>query len=196
MSLQNSSPLKTNTWNALENHFQEIRTQSMKQMFQEDGSRAEKFTIEWNDFLVDFSKNRITNKTLELLLKLAEEMQLKSAISSYFGGEIINRTEDRAVLHTALRASDDAVIKVDGTNVIPEIVDVKAKIKNFTHEVTTGIRKGYTGKAFTDIVNIGIGGSDLGPAMVVEALQYYQNHLNVHFISNIDGDHVQELLKK
>ena len=196
MALDNSSPLKTASWKALENHFNEMHTKSMKQMFQEDASRAEKFSIQWNDFLVDFSKNRITDETLKLLLNLADEMQLKSAISSYFDGETINKTENRAVLHTALRASDDANIKVDGTNVIPEILEVKTKIKNFTNEITTGIRKGFTGKNFTDVVNIGIGGSDLGPAMVVEALQYYQNHLNVHFISNIDGDHVQELLKK
>lgn len=196
MALANSSPLKTASWKALEKHFNEIHFQTMKQMFQEDASRAEKFSIQWNDFLVDFSKNRITEKTLNLLLNLADEMQLKKAISSYFEGETINKTEDRAVLHTALRASDDAVINVEGTNVVPEILEVKTKIKNFTHEITTGIRKGFTGKQFTDVVNIGIGGSDLGPAMVVEALQYYQNHLNVHFISNIDGDHVQELLEK
>jgi glucose-6-phosphate isomerase len=196
MALANFSPLKTASWNALENHFKVIKSHTMKQMFRDDASRAEKFSIQWNDFLVDFSKNRITDETLKLLLNLAEEMQLKGAISSYFEGEVINKTEDRAVLHTALRAPDAAVIKVDGTNIIPEIVEVKIKIKNFTHEITTGIRKGFSGKPFTDIVNIGIGGSDLGPAMVVEALQYYQNHLNVHFISNIDGDHVQELLKK
>ena len=196
MSLDNFSPLKTNSWKELETHFQEVYLQTMKQMFREDSSRADKFSIQWNDFLVDFSKNRITDETLNLLLNLADEMQLKNAISSYFEGEAINKTEDRAVLHTALRASDDAVIKVDGTNVIPEILEVKAKIKNFTNEIVNGIRKGYTGKAFTDVVNIGIGGSDLGPAMVVEGLQFYQNHLNVHFISNIDGDHVQELLKK
>lgn len=196
MALDNSSPLKTASWKALEKHFNEIHLQPMKQMFQEDASRAEKFSIQWNDFLVDFSKNRITDETLNLLLKLADEMQLKNAISSYFEGETINKTEDRAVLHTALRASDNAVINVEGTNVVPEILEVKTKIKNFTHEITTGIRKGFTGKQFTDVVNIGIGGSDLGPAMVVEALQYYQNQLNVHFISNIDGDHAQELLKK
>ncbi len=196
MALANFSPLKTASWKALENHFQEISSQSMKQMFQEDALRAEKFSIQWNDFLVDFSKNRISDKTLKLLLKLAEEMQLKAAISSYFDGEMINKTENRAVLHTALRASDEVVLKVEGTNVIPEILEVKNKIKNFTTEITTGIRKGFTGKQFTDVVNIGIGGSDLGPAMVVEALEYYQNALNIHFISNIDGDHVNELLKK
>jgi glucose-6-phosphate isomerase len=196
MALNNSSPLKTASWKALENHFQNMQSASMKQMFQDDSTRAEKFSIQWNDFLVDFSKNRINDETLNLLVKLADEMQLKSAISSYFEGETINKTEERAVLHTALRAPDDAIVQLDGINVIPEIVDVRTKIKNFTNEITTGIRKGYTGKEFTDVVNIGIGGSDLGPAMVVEALQYYQNHLNVHFISNIDGDHVHELFKK
>ena len=196
MALNNSSPIKTASWKALENHFQNVHSQSMKQMFHDDAARAEKFNIQWNDFLVDFSKNRITDETLKLLLNLADEMQLKTAIASYFEGETINKTEDRAVLHTALRAPDNAVVNVDGINVIPEIVAVKAKIKAFTDEITTGIRKGFTGKQFTDVVNIGIGGSDLGPAMVVEALQYYQNHLNVHFISNIDGDHVHELLKK
>ena len=196
MALNNSSPIKTASWKALENHFQNVHSQSMKQMFHDDAARAEKFNIQWNDFLVDFSKNRITDETLKLLLNLADEMQLKTAIASYFEGETINKTEDRAVLHTALRAPDNAVVNVDGINVIPEIVAVKAKIKAFTDEITTGIRKGFTGKQFTDVVNIGIGGSDLGPAMVVEALQYYQNHLNVHFISNIDGDHVHELFKK
>lgn len=196
MALDISSPLKTSSWASLENHFKKIHSQSMKQMFHEDPLRAEKFSIQWHDFLVDFSKNRITDETLDLLLNLADEMQLKKAITSYFDGEIINKTENRAVLHTALRAADDAVILVDGQNVIPEISGVKAKIKSFTHEITTGIRRGYTGKEFTDIVNIGIGGSDLGPAMVVEALQYYQNKLDVHFISNIDGDHVHELFKK
>jgi glucose-6-phosphate isomerase len=196
MALNSTSPLKTASWKALENNFKNVESISMKQMFQDDAARAEKFSIQWNDFLLDFSKNRITDETLNLLLNLADEMQLKSAISCYFDGEAINQTEDRAVLHTALRARDNAVVSVDGTNVIPEILEVKTKIKNFTHEITTGIRKGFTGKEFTDVVNIGIGGSDLGPAMVVEALQYYQNQLNIHFISNIDGDHVQELLKK
>ena len=196
MALNTFSPLQTNSWKALENHFNEIHSQKMAQMFKDDASRAEKFSIQWKDFLVDFSKNRINDETLNLLLKLADEMQLKSAISTYFDGETINKTEDRAVLHTALRAPDNAVINVDGTNVVPEIVEVKNKIKDFTHEITSGIRKGFTGKNFTDVVNIGIGGSDLGPAMVVEALQFYQNHLNVHFVSNIDGDHVNELLKK
>jgi glucose-6-phosphate isomerase len=196
MNFSTISPIETASWKALENHFQEIKDASMQQMFQQDPTRAEKFSLQWNDFLVDFSKNRINDETLNLLLKLADDVQLKSAISSYFTGEAINKTEDRAVLHTALRAPKSAEVKISGVNIIPEIFEVKEKIKIFTNEVISGKRKGFTGKNFTDVVNIGIGGSDLGPAMVVEALQYYQNHLNVHFISNIDGDHVHELLKK
>ncbi|MDD3005434.1 glucose-6-phosphate isomerase [Flavobacterium sp.] len=196
MALEKDSPVSTESWKRLQHHFQDIKNGSMQQMFQKDALRAQKMSIKWQDFLVDFSKNRITDETLKLLIALADEMNLKEAISKYFLGDSINQTENRAVLHTALRASDDANIKVDGINVIPEILEVKTKIKNFTNEITSGIRKGFTGKNFTDVVNIGIGGSDLGPAMVVEALQYYQNHLNVHFISNIDGDHVQELLQK
>jgi glucose-6-phosphate isomerase len=127
---------------------------------------------------------------------LANETQLKDAITKYFDGDSINQTENRAVLHTALRSPASANIKVEGENVIPEIFEVKNKIKNFTNEVVNGVRKGYTEKAFTDVVNIGIGGSDLGPAMVVEALQFYKNHLNIHFVSNVDGDHVHEVIKK
>jgi glucose-6-phosphate isomerase len=133
---------------------------------------------------------------MDLLVNLSNEVHLKEAIAAYFEGETINRTENRAVLHTALRAPENAVVKVDGHNIIPEIYDVKNKIKTFTNEVVNGVRKGYTGKTFTDVVNIGIGGSDLGPAMVVEGLQYYKNHLNVHFVSNVDGDHVNEIIKK
>jgi glucose-6-phosphate isomerase len=168
----------------------------MAAMFQADSSRAEKFHLKWNDFLVDYSKNRISQETIDLLLELANETGLKSAIADYFGGAIINQTESRAVLHTALRAKESAVINVDGVNVMPEVYEVKNKVKTFTNEVTSGQRTGYTGKPFTDIVNIGIGGSDLGPVMAVEALQYYKNHLNVHFASNVDGDHVNEIIKK
>jgi glucose-6-phosphate isomerase len=130
------------------------------------------------------------------LLELANEVNLKQAIASYFDGQSINQTENRAVLHTALRAPEKATVLVDGKNIMPEVYEVKNKIKTFTNEVISEQRKGYTGKAFTDIVNIGIGGSDLGPAMVVEALQFYKNHLNVHFVSNVDGDHVNEVIKK
>ncbi|MFZ4105273.1 glucose-6-phosphate isomerase [Flavobacterium sp.] len=196
MSLPNINPTNTNAWLNLQKHFSMMENNSIKEMFQKDSTRAEKFHIQWNDFLVDFSKNNITQETLDLLLKLTEEVNLKQAISQYFNGELINQTENRAVLHTALRAPQTATFLVDGTNVMPEIYEVKHNIEKFTHEITSGIRTGFTVKHFTDIVNIGIGGSDLGPAMVVEALQYYKNHLTVHFISNVDGDHVNEIIKK
>ena len=196
MALQNINPTQTQAWKNLENHFESMKNNGIKEMFQKDTNRAEQFHIQWNDFLVDFSKNNITSETMRLLTNLANEAQLKDAISKYFEGDIINQTENRAVLHTALRAPASANIKVDGINVMPEIFEVKNKIKAFTNEIVNGVRKGYTGKAFTDIVNIGIGGSDLGPAMVVEALQFYKNHLNVHFVSNVDGDHVNEIIKK
>ncbi len=196
MALQNTNPTSTTAWKEIQNHFETMKNVSMKNMFQEDASRASKFHIKWNDFLIDFSKNRINQETMDLLVKLANEVHLKEAISGYFEGEIINKTENRAVLHTALRAPENAVVNVDGQNIIPEIYAVKSKIKVFTNEIVIGDRTGFTGKAFTDVVNIGIGGSDLGPAMVVEGLQFYKNHLNVHFVSNVDGDHVNEIIKK
>ncbi|WP_298397126.1 glucose-6-phosphate isomerase [Flavobacterium sp.] len=196
MSLQNTNPTHTKAWQQLQDHFSKMENNSIKEMFQNDEKRAEKFHIHWNDFLVDYSKNNINQETIDLLLELANEVNLQEAISKYFSGDIINQTENRAVLHTALRANEDDVILVDGKNVMPEVFEVKNKIKNFTDEIVSGERKGYTGKPFTDIVNIGIGGSDLGPAMVVEALQFYKNHLNVHFVSNVDGDHVNEIIKK
>lgn len=193
--MKNINPTTTKAWKELEDHFSKIENEHMRDMFRNDSERAEKFTIEWEDFYVDISKNRITENTRELLLKLAEECQLKDAINSYFSGESINQTENRPVLHTALRAGKDADIKVRGENVIPEVEEVKARIRDFSNEVIGGSRKGYTGKAFTDVVNIGIGGSDLGPVMVTESLKFYKNHLNLHFISNVDGDHVHETIK-
>ena len=196
MALPNINPTTTKSWKKLQAHFEAVKDVHMKDLFAEDKTRANKFTIEWNDFYVDFSKNRLTEETLKYLLELADEVKLKDAIKSQFSGEIINETEGRAVLHTALRAPKDADFKEDGVNVMPEIYQVKQKIEGFTNEVVSGQRKGYTGKAFTDVVNIGIGGSDLGPAMVVDSLQYYKNHLTTHFVSNVDGDHVNEVIKK
>ena len=196
MALPTINPTKTKVWEDLQNHFSEIQNVHMKDLFSQDENRANSFTIKWDNFYVDYSKNRITQKTIDLLLKLTDEVKLKEAITSQFSGEKINVTEGRAVLHTALRAPKSAVFKVDDVNVIPEIHQVKEKIKDFTNEVVNGERKGYSGKPFTDIVNIGIGGSDLGPAMVVDALQYYKNHLTTHFVSNVDGDHVNEIIKK
>jgi glucose-6-phosphate isomerase len=196
MALKNTNPTTTTTWQKLSKHFDSMQLASMPKMFEDDKNRAAKFHIKWNDFLVDYSKNRINQETINLLLELADEVELKDAIAKYFAGDSINQTENRAVLHTALRAPSNTDVQVDGENVISEIFEVKNKIKNFTAEVINGSRKGYTGKTFTDVVNIGIGGSDLGPAMVVEALQFYKNHLNLHFVSNVDGDHVNEIIKK
>ena len=196
MALNTINPTETNAWKKLEMHYNEMQKASMSELFQLDATRTEKFNLKWNDFLIDYSKNIINQETLQLLQELADEVGLKSAISDYFEGAIINQTENRAVLHTALRAQESSVINVEGQNVVSEIYEVKNKIKAFTNEVTSGERTGYTGKPFTDVVNIGIGGSDLGPAMAVEALQFYKNHLNVHFVSNVDGDHVNEIIKK
>lgn len=196
MALPKVNPSQTAAWQQIQSHFEKMQAISMKDLFASDANRAEKFHIQWNDFLVDYSKNIINQETLDLLLNLANEVELKQAISSYFQGDLINQTENRAVLHTALRAKESANILVDGVNVMPEVYSVKNNIKNFSNEVISGDRKGFTGKPFTDIVNIGIGGSDLGPAMIVEALQFYKNHLNVHFVSNVDGDHVNEVIKK
>ena len=196
MALPKVNPSQTAAWQQIQSHFEKMQATSMKDLFASDANRAEKFHIQWNDFLVDYSKNIINQETLDLLLNLANEVELKQAISSYFQGDLINQTENRAVLHTALRAKESANILVDGVNVMPEVYSVKNKIKNFSNEVISGNKKGFTGKPFTDIVNIGIGGSDLGPAMIVEALQFYKNHLNVHFVSNVDGDHVKEVIKK
>ncbi|MFY8096415.1 MAG: glucose-6-phosphate isomerase [Flavobacterium sp.] len=195
MALNTINPTETEAWIKLREHFENIQYQSTKELFVNDSNRAEKFSIEWEDFFVDFSKNNWTEETISLLIELANEVELKDAIAKYFSGDTINATENRAVLHTALRAKNSPVI-VDGESIASVIEATKQKIKTFTNQVISGERKGFTGKPFTDVVNIGIGGSDLGPAMVVEALQYYSNHLNVHFISNVDGDHVQEVLKK
>ncbi|WP_426483614.1 glucose-6-phosphate isomerase [Flavobacterium sp. 2] len=196
MALNTTNPTGTEAWKNLQNHYNAIHETTIQELFQQDNARAEKFNLQWNDFLVDYSKNNISQETISLLLELANSIGLKNAIADYFRGELINKTENRAVLHTALRAPESAVINVDGENVIPEVYEVKNKIKNFTNEVISGERKGFTGKAFTDVVNIGIGGSDLGPVMAVEALQFYKNHLNLHFVSNVDGDHVNEIIKK
>ena len=196
MPLPTINPTETKSWDLLKTHFEAVKELHMKDLFRKDANRANNFTIQWDDFYVDYSKNRITSETIDLLLDLANEVGLKAAIESQFSGENINKTEGRAVLHPALRAPESAEFFVDGVNVMPEVVAVKEKIQAFTSEVVDGHRKGYTEKAFTDIVNIGIGGSDLGPAMVVDTLQYYKNHLTTHFVSNVDGDHVNEVIKK
>ena len=196
MALNTINPTQTKAWKKLEAHFKIQKKERIQDAFQNEKSRFAALSIHWEDFLVDYSKNRLSTETLSLLQELAEECGLKSAIESYFDGDAINQTEDRAVLHTALRAQESDQVFVDGLDVIPEIFAVKEKISQFTSAIISGNHKGYTGKAITDVVNIGIGGSDLGPAMIVEGLEFYKNHLNTHFVSNVEGDHVHEILKK
>lgn len=196
MALRTIDPTTTQAWKKLQQHYQETKNVHLRELFSKEEGRGQKFSIQWNDFLVDYSKNRITEETLELLLQLSNEIGLQDAIGSYFGGEPINQTEGRAVLHTALRAKKGDTVMVDGVNIVDEVFEVKEKIKSFSNAVISGERKGHTGKAFTDIVNIGIGGSDLGPVMVTEALKFYQNDLKTHFVSNVDGDLVHEVLKE
>ncbi len=196
MALPKIDPTTTAAWKKLVTHFEKSKNEHLKTLFENDSDRAKKFTVQWNDFYVDFSKNRISKETLDLLFGLADEVKLKEAISAYYGGELINETENRAVLHTALRAKKGDTVLVDGKNVMEEVFQVKEHIKTFTEGIISGSKKGFTGKAFTDVVNIGIGGSDLGPVMVVEALKFYKNHLKTHFVSNVDGDHVNEVLKE
>jgi glucose-6-phosphate isomerase len=195
MALTNINPTQTAAWQKLQAHFAQVKGLKMQDLFAADANRAEQFHIEWQDFLLDYSKNRITTETMQLLQELASEVQLKDAIDKYFAGDFINQTEQRAVLHTALRAAAGKEILVDGQDVMTEIQAVKQKINGFCEGVIAGERKGFTGKAFTDVVNIGIGGSDLGPAMLNDALAFYKNHLKLHFVSNVDGDHVQEVIK-
>ena len=195
MTLPKINPTTTSSWKKLQDHFQNEKNNRIQDHFQNDPNRFEQFSIQWEDFLVDFSKNRLSKETLTLLEELAHEVDLKGAMEAYFGGEAINQTEGRAVLHTALRAPETAQIYTDGLDVVPEVHAIKAKIRSFCDAVINGEHKGYTGKAITHVVNIGIGGSDLGPAMVTEALAYYKNHLNVQFVSNVEGDHVREVIK-
>ncbi len=195
MALKTTNPTKTKSWKKLQDHYKEIKDVHMKTMFSNHPERAELLSLEWEDFYLDYSKHRIDQNTIQLLTELAKEVDLSDAIEKYFSGAVINKTENRAVLHTALRADKSEEVFVDGENVIPGVQEVKSKMKTFSNEVINGTLKGYTGKPFKTIVNVGIGGSDLGPAMVVDALSYYKNHLNTYFVSNVDGDHVNEVMK-
>ncbi|MCQ5557341.1 glucose-6-phosphate isomerase, partial [Escherichia coli] len=193
----NINPTQTAAWQALQKHFDEMKDVTIADLFAKDGDRFSKFSATFGDqMLVDYSKNRITEETLAKLQDLAKECDLAGAIKSMFSGEKINRTENRAVLHVALRNRSNTPILVDGKDVMPEVNAVLEKMKTFSEAIISGEWKGYTGKAITDVVNIGIGGSDLGPYMVTEALRPYKNHLNMHFVSNVDGTHIAEVLKK
>ncbi|BDR12296.1 glucose-6-phosphate isomerase [Vibrio sp. STUT-A11] len=195
--LKNINPTQTQAWKALTAHFESAQDMDLKELFAQDADRFDKYSARFgSDILVDYSKNLINEETLKHLFTLAKETELKSAIEAMFSGEAINQTEGRAVLHTALRNRTNTPVMVDGEDVMPAVNAVLEKIKSFTERVIGGEWKGYTGKAITDIVNIGIGGSDLGPYMVTEALAPYKNHLNLHFVSNVDGTHIVETLKK
>ena len=193
MSLNKIDPTKTKAWKLLEDHFSEIKSDEIKNLISKRNSNS--YHLNWNNFLVDISKNRINDRTLSLLFNLAEECGLKEAIAKQFSGEIINQTENRAVLHTAIRTDGKEKIILDNKDLVPLIIQTRKKIQEFTDDVISKNIKGSTNKAFSDIVNIGIGGSDLGPVMVVEALKYYSSRLKTHFVSNVDGDHVLEILK-
>jgi len=185
------------SWKNLQDHYGDIKDVQMRKLFEHDGHRFEKFSIRFNDILLDYSKNRITEKTLSLLLALATESGLKEKAEKMFTGEKINNTEGRSVLHIALRNRSNRPIYSDGKDVMPEVNAVLAQIKVFTEKVRSGAWKGYTGKSITDVVNIGIGGSDLGPYMVTEALKpYSKRDLAVHFVSNVDGTDIAEKLRK
>ena len=183
--LEKLNPTGTEAWQNIRNHFFEVQHQKMQDLFAVDPDRTNKFHIQWNDFILDFSKNRITDETMKLLCDLADEVLLKEAISEMFSGKNINKTENRAVLHTALR----------NHNSNAEVLNTLKKIETFSNKIINSDLHGSTGKPFTDVINLGIGGSDLGPKMAVEALVDYKNHLNSHFISNIDNDTISRKLK-
>ena len=186
MTLPKINPTTTTSWKLLENCSKE---EDIKALFESNLKRAEDFSISFEDFHLDFSKNMISKNVMGLLLNLAEECHLKKAIQSQFDGLEINETEGRKVLHTAIRSFENSTPNYN------QVLEDRKKLKDFTEQVLGGKLKGSTGKTFTDVVNIGIGGSDLGPVMVVEALKFYKTSLNVHFISNVDGDHVNEIIK-
>jgi len=190
------NPMNTQAWNRLEEYHFEFEGKHMKELFANDVNRFKKYSLKFEDILVDFSKNLVDDEVREALVEMANECGLKSAIESMFTGQKINVTEDRAVLHVALRNRSNAPIIVDGDDVMPEVNAVLGQMKDFSEKLISGVWKGYSGKSITDIVNIGIGGSDLGPLMVTEALKPYKNHLNLHFVSNVDGTHIAETLKK
>jgi len=190
------NPMSTQAWNRLEEYHFGFESTHMKDLFAADSDRFQKYSLKFEDILLDYSKNLLDESIREMLLELASECGLQSAIESMFTGQKINATEDRAVLHVALRNRSNSPIIVDGENVMPEVNAVLDQMKDFSEQLISGAWKGYTGKQITDIVNIGIGGSDLGPLMVTEALKPYKTRLNLHFVSNVDGTHIAETLKK
>lgn len=195
--MKNINPTQTVAWKALQRHYQQIKSTTIAQLFDDDPTRFDRFSLSFEEMLlVDYSKNRLNQETLDLLFALAEETGLRGAIHAMFSGEKINRTENRAVLHVALRNRSNTPILLEGKDVMPSVNAVLEKMKHFSERIITGEWRGFSGKPITDIVNIGIGGSDLGPFMVTEALRPYKNHLEMHFVSNVDGTQIAETLKK
>jgi glucose-6-phosphate isomerase len=190
------NPTETTSWNKLTMHFLEMQATHMRELFAEDPARFAKFSLQFEDILLDYSKNIISEHTVKLLAELADECQLSEAIHSMFNGTRINQTENRSVLHIALRNRSNTPVLVDGKDVMPEINTVLNQMKAFSDSLLNGHWKGYSGKRITDIVNIGIGGSDLGPYMVTEALRPYHQSIKPHFVSNVDGTHIAETLKR
>ena len=183
-------------WNALQAHHQQIQGRHLKQLFADDPARGERFTVETGGIFLDYSKNRITDETLKLLIQLAEESGLRERIDAMFRGEKINITENRAVLHVALRAPNSESIVVDGEDVVPAVHSVLDKMAAFADRVRSGAWKGHTGKRIRNVINIGIGGSDLGPVMAYEALKYYsQRDITFRFVSNVDGTDFAEAVR-
>ena len=188
---------KTKAFQTLKTHHKSISKKHLRELFAEDPNRFKKFTIKFGDIVVDYSKNRINKRTMSFLTDLATECELSDAIEKMFSGQKINVTEGRAVLHTALRNRSNVPVLFEDQDVMPDINAVLAKMKGFSEKVRSGDWKGYTNEKITDIVNIGIGGSDLGPVMVTEALKAYSKKgLNLHFVSNVDGTHIAETLAK
>jgi glucose-6-phosphate isomerase len=190
------NPTETTAWKTLLKHYEQMKDVHMRDLFAADKDRFSRFSLSFENILLDYSKNRISQDTMDALLQLAKECQLKEAIEAMFGGEHINKTEDRAVFHVALRNMSDEPLQVDGKDVMPEVREVLQRMKKFSEQLISGEWKGYTGKPISDIVNIGIGGSDLGPVMVTEALKHYKvPNITPHFVSNVDGTHISETMK-
>ncbi|MCO7721707.1 glucose-6-phosphate isomerase [Myroides odoratimimus] len=195
--LESINPSGTLAWKKLREHYGQMEFVQMQKLFAKDPERANKMNIQWEDFLLDYSKNKITEETINILLELANELNLKEAIQAMYKGDIINATEKRAVLHTALRdLSPNSSVLVQGENVLTEIQETRKRIKAFTTKVLNGSYTSHSGKKFTDVINVGIGGSDLGPKMVVHALANYRTELGMHYISNVDDDYLQSVLNK
>lgn len=192
-----TAPTERKAWKALADHFKEMESVHLRDLFKEDPNRFDKFSLQFNGILLDYSKNRINDTTMSLLRDLAQESDLKGWTEKMFTGQKINTTEDRAVLHVALRNRSNNPIEVDGKDVMPEVNRVLDHMGEFSDSIRNGSWKGYTGKEITDVVNIGIGGSDLGPVMATEALKPYgKDGLRVHYVSNVDGTHIQETVKE